>query len=117
MKVGDAARRLGQGAQLVGRTLGHGAVDFRGGDGEAAALDTMAVEAARIFEQGVVAAAAHIGDDGRDRVVDVLGRLALVVEQQIEGRLEMGVGQIESTRHRHPPGNARSSRPVPRAGS
>ena len=74
-------------------------LDLGGADPEPEPGEIDAVEPQRIFGERLVAARAHVVDDGGDRGVDVGRRLALGGEQRREALLEIRRLHIE--RHGH----------------
>ena len=92
--AGEAERR-----QRLGGDGRLGGVEFGRRDAEPIGRERQPVEARRIVDDGGVAPAPDIVDDGPDRRFHVLGDFALRGEQRRETRLEIRVGPAEPRRH------------------
>jgi hypothetical protein len=101
----------------LGRAGGVRLRDLRLRDAQLRGRQLQAVEALGKVDQRRVTARLHRRQDLGDDPADVLVRLALGGEQIAETRLETGVGDVQSKRHRQPPESARSSGSPRRAGS
>ena len=91
---------LGQAATRV--------LDLRARDAQGFRRQLDAVEAARIVDQGLIAARDDIRDDVADDRIDVFRRLALHVQKLFEFFAEIGGGGVEPERHRISPENVRT---------
>ena len=76
-----------------------GRVDLGGGDPQADRVEIDAVEFPGQLDQRVVAARAHVGDDGAHRLLDVLRGLALGGEEGAKARGKIGGSAVETDRH------------------
>ena len=94
-------RRLLQRRNRIFAATGPGRFDFGSFDAERRqCLFRQSIETRRIVKHGRVAPHADIGDDVRNRAVDVLLDIPAPVHQGIESRRETGIRSRQSKRHR-----------------
>ena len=84
-------------AAVAGRGRG---VELGCGDAQADLVEIDAVEFPGELDQRAVAVAAHVGDDGAHRLLDVRGRLALGGEKRGKARGKVRGAAVEADRHR-----------------
>ena len=109
VKRGDAFRRGFQRRAGLGVAFFARRGDLAPADREAFFSQIDAVEPLGQFEERVVAAGPHVGDDPGHDVAHVAFRLPLGGDEAREFRLEIGRAGVELKRHRAPP--LRSGRP------
>ena len=86
--------------------------DLGRSDGDALGLDIDPVEPERIIGQRLVAALAHVLDDGGDRGVDIRRLLALAGEERLEAPLEVARSHVELNGHQMSPSEPSGERSV-----
>ena len=77
-----------------------GGIELGRGHAQADLVQIDAVEFPAELDQRAVAVAAHIGDDGAHRLLDVLGNLALGGEESGKARGKVRGSAVEAYRHR-----------------
>src|SRR5581483_4885185 len=98
----DAPRRGLQRRNRFRRHLGDGRGDLGLGDVQLVGGELHAVEAVGVVDEGRIAAALHVLDDGGDDRVDIGRRLLACGQQGAEGGLETGVADVDPPRPRYP---------------
>ena len=73
----DAFLREGQSRKFLRRALRTSAIDFGVRNPQGFRSQRQVVECLRVRDEGLVAPRHHIVDDGSDRLIDILGNLAL----------------------------------------
>jgi hypothetical protein len=104
----------GQRCSSAGR---HRPVHFGGRHPHVFGAKIGAVETLGVFEDGCIAAFAHILDYAGHRGVDIFRRVSLRAEQSGKARLEVGGSCVKPQRHGSPPANVPASGRSPRAAS
>ena len=95
----DALRRQFQRRAILGRNLRHRRVDLGRAEGERLGRQLQPVEARRQVDHRLIAADAHILDDGHHGGIDIRRVFAFLPQQCGEGGFEIGIGGVQELRH------------------
>jgi hypothetical protein len=106
----DAVSGQVQGRAVVRPYAGDCRIDLGFGKGDGFGRQRQPVEARGQLQHGVIATAAHIGDDGGDGGIHILGLFPLHPQQAGEGGLETGVTGVEEDGHHLLPSDAHPPR-------